>query len=331
MMKSDSDGDREKKISGNSQFVWRWNSCHRNSPKMNPNFCILFPVLPHSRFPSSKLGDIDEKQCNRINSDNCNLLPESQNCSRGIGLYVQCKAAADNVELEYFFKIIQKINASRALEVKLFGQRQFSQKTFDPIKDVLIILIISNFEDFTFSSLQDLQLPFLTHLGVSKSENVEIRNGDLLVFPKLTMVVLFRVTVKRIEENAFSTLTLLRQLVLDGGYDKVKPFTEEQKSHLQLLHCSCEYDWLRTLLKNNPAFIAPRLAGQVHTFGGILSNAFTLRETFLPVDCTSEDLRGDVHQTEFSVNVPQCVWSFAVICSWTALLTKIEDWKYSLV
>ena len=92
------------------------------------------------------------------------------------------------------------------------------------------------------------------------------------------------------------------QATFDTGFDTDHPLSKAQLDHLRLLHCDCQYEWLRAFLRKYPYLIEPRRAGEVHRFGGIISDAFKLRDIFVPVDCAKPGLVGDETQTEFSIN-----------------------------
>ena len=45
--------------------------------------------------------------------------------------------------------------------------------------------------------------------------------------------------------------------------------TSAQKEHLRLLHCDCQYKWLRVYLKKNPDLIAEEQKGEILDVGGL--------------------------------------------------------------
>ncbi|OWA54487.1 hypothetical protein BV898_18888, partial [Hypsibius exemplaris] len=92
-------------------------------------------------------------------------------------------------------------------------------------------------------------------------------------------------------------------VTFDTGYRANRPMTKAVREHLRLLHCDCSYDWLRVFLKKNPQLIAAKRVGEVHRFGGILSNSFKQRDIYVPVDCLKASLLGAPDQTEFTINV----------------------------
>jgi hypothetical protein len=252
--------------------------------------------------PVFLMNPITPKQCLALNTKNCRILPASKNCMKGFGLITSCSAEAINIEIQFFFTKIQRLNASRGLEVTLHGERTFSQKIFSPVVDILVILTVADFPNFKMSNLRTLELPIITHLGVDSCSNIVIQKDDLFPFPLLSMFVMSKSTVKSIEEGAFDSLPHLQQLCIDTGFKTNKALPAAVKDHLRLLHCDCNYQWFRAFLKKHPHLTAAKAVGEVHSFGGILSHAFTKRQIVIPVDCAKPDLIGDYSQTEFSIN-----------------------------
>lgn len=219
-----------------------------------------------------------------------------------MGLIASCSASAMDVEIQFFFSKIQRLNASRALEVTIRGERDFMQDTFAPVADILINLIIADYSDFRVSSLRSLELPIITHIGLLNCTNVIITQDDLLFFPKLTMFVMAKSTVTDIENGAFDSLLYLKQLAFDIGYKTDKPLPAAVQKHLRLLHCDCRYGWLRNFLKKHPQLMSSTSVGQIHRFGGILSHAFKSHDLYIPVDCSKPSLIGEDSQNDFSIN-----------------------------
>jgi hypothetical protein len=207
-----------------------------------------------------------------------------------------------NVEIQFFFSKIGRLNASRGLEVTIYGKRTFTQETFASVADILIILTIADYNDFKLSYLRTLELPIITHIGLVNCSNIVIEQDDLLFFPRLTMFIMAKSTAMTIGDGAFDSLLHLQQVTFETGYKTNKNLPAAVKEHLRLLHCDCKYEWLRAFLKKYPHLIAPKRLAEVHSFGGILSHAFTLRQIFIPVDCAEPNLVGEDSQTEFAIN-----------------------------
>ncbi|GAV06148.1 hypothetical protein RvY_16179 [Ramazzottius varieornatus] len=258
-------------------------------------------LLKHAQF---QIRDIDRRQCSSVNTANCRVMPGSKNCKRGFGLITQCEAAADNLEVGQFLTNIGRLNASRGMEFTIKGRRTFSNDDFAPAADVIIILIIADFDGLAMSMLRSLNLPAITHIGLSNCRNVVIGQDDFLFFPRLTMLVLYNSTVARIEQGAYESLPLLQQVAFDGGIPLDGTMTVEQRDYLWLLHCDCQYKWLRKFLDKNRNLITAKQAGEVHAFGGIMSHSATIRQMYAPVDCARKDLIGELTQIPFTVNDP---------------------------
>ena len=80
--------------------------------------------------------------------------------------------------------------------------------------------------------------------------------------------------------------------------------TSAQKKHLRLLHCDCQYKWLRVYLVKNPKLIAEKKSKEVFAIGGFSSGGTTIRELYAPIDCNKNDLIGEMSQIPFSINDP---------------------------
>lgn len=164
-----------------------------------------------------RMDPVTPQQCLALNTENCLISPASRNCSAGNGFIATCSADASNIEVEYFFTKLQRLNAGRALEVTVRGVREFVNRTFAPVADILIILIVADYPDFALSSLRALELPVITHIQLSNCANLVVKQDDLLYFPRLTMFILAKSTVRQIEEGAFDSLKGLQQVSFDSG------------------------------------------------------------------------------------------------------------------
>ncbi|OWA50927.1 putative Zinc metalloproteinase nas-7 [Hypsibius exemplaris] len=253
------------------------------TPDLPDNIPITTPtaaVAAMFHHPTFLMNRVTPEKCLGVNTENCRIGKESKNCADGLGLIATCTADASNIEIQYFFTKIQRLNASRGLEVTIHGKREFKQNIFEPVADILIILIVADYPDFSLSALA----------------NWSCR-------PSPTSACQTASTVKEIEQGAFESLQFLKQVTLDTGYRADRPMTKAMLEHLRLLHCDCSYDWLRVFLKKNPQLIAAKRVGEVHRFGGILSNSFKQRNIYVPVDCSKTNLLGAPDQTEFSINL----------------------------
>ncbi|OWA54085.1 hypothetical protein BV898_18504 [Hypsibius exemplaris] len=184
------------------------------TPDRSDNISITTPsaaVAAMFHHPTFLMNRVTPEKCLGVNTENCRIGKESNNCADGLGLIATCTADASNIEIQYFFTKIQRLNASRGLEVTINGKREFKQNVFEPVADILIVLIVADYPDFSLSALRELELPIITHIGLSNCSNVVIRTDDLLFYPRLTMFILAKSTVKEIEEGAFESLQFLKQ------------------------------------------------------------------------------------------------------------------------
>ena len=242
--------------------------------------------------------------CSSANTENCKVTGGRHTCSPGEGVTAECSTAADNQEIQKFLENARDLNASLAIALSVSGERTFSHSTYAPVEDTLFSLDIADFDDFDMSLIRSLRLPVITHMGLRNCANVVIGRDDFWFFPRMTRLVMDNCTVDRIEQGAFNMLPLLRQISLDGGIPLNKKMSSAQKEQLRLLHCDCQYRWLRVYLEKNPNLIAEKQRGEVFTFSGTESNGATIRDVFAPVDCSKDDLIGEMSQIAFSVNDP---------------------------
>ena len=274
-------------------------------------FCLLkymdLPVSIALYFQKPSRGtfsmkDITPDQCSGLTTPNCRISKETKTCRRGSGLFAECDASAENQEVREFLSKIAQLNAGRGLKFTVKGPRAFPNDAYAQVADILIIIIVADFDDFDLSMLRSLELPILTHIGITNSRNVVIGKDDFLPFPSLTMFVLTKSTVAKLDQGALESLAHLQQALFDTGIPIDKSMTLEQRDHLKLLHCDCEHAWLRKWLKAKPQLIAAKSPGEVHSFGGILSNGFFIRQIYAPIDCASTNLIGEITQVPFSIN-----------------------------
>ena len=250
------------------------------------------------------MNDVSLEDCLNVDTPNCFIARESNNCSPGKGLIALCHAAADNQEVQHFLENIRNLNASRAMELTVRGRRTFSDATYAPVVEVLVSLHIEDYDDFKMSMIRSLGSPTITHIGLRNCTKVVIRRNDLWFFSRLAKLELVDSAVARIEDGAFNLLPLLGQLSLDGRIPLIKKMTSVQKEHLRLLHCDCQYKWLRVYFEQNPHLIAEKRSGEVFDLGGIQSAAVNIRDVYAPIDCNKNSLIGETSQTLFSVNDP---------------------------
>ena len=251
-----------------------------------------------------QMRDISPQDCSGVRTTNCYIGSESNNCSPGRGLFARCDAAADNQEVQHFLENIRDLNASRALSLVVEGRRTFTEATYAPVADILIGLNIFDYEYFDMSMIRSLRLPILTQIALYNCANVMIGRNDFGFFSRLTSLMMINSTVARIEQGAFDTLPLLREIFFDNSIPLNTKMTSAQKEHLRLLHCDCQYKWLRVYLVKNQKLIVEKQDKEVYDLGGLSSISKTIRDLYAPIDCNKNDLIGKMSQLPFSINDP---------------------------
>ncbi|XP_055340482.1 uncharacterized protein LOC129589668 [Paramacrobiotus metropolitanus] len=121
--------------------------------------------------------------------------------------------------------------------------------------------------------------------------NQEIRKADFQFNSKLKRLVFHATTIASIERNAFDALAELEIFQLEEWWKPreqiVKAKREaEVRRHLQLLHCDCQYQWLRNWL--NAKSLLANTKSLVNTFPEDRESV-TVGEMYIPINCRSID------------------------------------------
>ena len=247
------------------------------------------------------MRNISRLDCDDANTGYCYIR---DNCAPGKALVAVCNEPADGEEVRNFLKKIGALNASQPLWLSVSAQQTFYLETYAPVADMLVSLTIAWTDDFNMSMIHALRLPILTQIKIRYCTNVVIERKDFRFFARLTSLWIEDSTVARIEQGAFDVLPLLRQISFDKGIPLSTTMTSAQKEHLRLLHCDCRYKWLREYLAQNPNLIAGKKDEDVLNIGGIHASRATIRDLYAPIDCSKDDLIGEMWQIPFSVNDP---------------------------
>ncbi|XP_055349487.1 uncharacterized protein LOC129596277 [Paramacrobiotus metropolitanus] len=114
------------------------------------------------------------------------------------------------------------------------------------------------------SHLQNWRLPNLCWLELLECSGVILSIASLSGFPRLRGFVMTQSSVIFIERNVFEHLTELKFIGLDIGIET--PMTEDQLAHIEMLHQSADYAWLRTFLEQNPLLTMNKQPGDVFSY-----------------------------------------------------------------
>ncbi|OQV17200.1 hypothetical protein BV898_08693 [Hypsibius exemplaris] len=221
---------------------------------MNP---LLEQVLQRSAAqpqPNFTFNAISAEDCVALNTDNCQIRTEEQfsnNCAPREPLFTNCSSSAGEFETKYFLLKVGSLRASRGMRFDLYGKRRFTKQMFDPVADILVSLYISEFPQFsvTLFASASIKLTTLQKLEFWKCQGIVIQRDDFLPFPSLRVLSFTGgSTIASIEENAFDSLLYLRHITFEG-FDTSSELSSGLRSHLNLLHCSVEYKWLRDWLQ----------------------------------------------------------------------------------
>ncbi|OQV19893.1 hypothetical protein BV898_06161 [Hypsibius exemplaris] len=228
-------------------------------------------------------GDFPSGPMTDPSTENCELEACGFGCSSKSYTAV-CHELATDEEIEKFFSNLMLFKGNLPLTVSLEGKRKYKAKTFAPVKDNLVHLVIAKHDGFSFKMLKGLTLPTLLALTVQESHNVTLGSGELTSFSRLREVAFVKTTVWSIAKKSFEVLTDLQLLALDGGYQP--PFTQEERDHLLRLHCDCKNAWIRAYLVKHPLVIQPKARGEIYKVGMLWSEAVEKELIFYPVNCT---------------------------------------------
>ncbi|OQV17204.1 hypothetical protein BV898_08697 [Hypsibius exemplaris] len=272
---------------------------------MNP---LLEQVLQRSAAqskPKFSFNAISAEDCVALNTDNCQVMTEEQysnNCAPRQPLHTNCSSSAGEFETNYFLLKVGSLRASRGMYFQIHGKRRFTKQMFDPVADILVSLTISEFPQFsvTLFASASIKLTTLQQLNFWRCQGIVIQRDDFLPFPSLRYLSFGGgSTIASIEENAFDSLLYLRHITFEG-FETSSELSSGLRSHLNLLHCSVEYKWLRNWLQQRSYLISPKKSEEVFDIGGLVNRKLTKADIFIPVDCASSKLIADNKDGPFS-------------------------------
>ncbi|XP_055343680.1 uncharacterized protein LOC129591859 [Paramacrobiotus metropolitanus] len=254
--------------------------------------------------PVIQIDDISATECRSLNSRNCDVSSQSNDCKDSI-LHIACGISATNDEIQGVFRKFATLRKSRPLTIEMQGNRVLTEHLFESVRNYVIELTVGYHNGITGNILKNLNLPHLLGLGFWQCQNINIPDDALYSYKNLRMLEFGDSTVDFMSQTAISSLPNLKLLALE--YDVEPPFRLSQAKYIWKLHCSCDYQWLRDILIDKPFLIAEKQWGEIHQYGNRGSIPYTKKSIFIPVDCARSTERAIYYNAvgTFSTNV-QC-------------------------
>ncbi|XP_055336935.1 uncharacterized protein LOC129587224 isoform X2 [Paramacrobiotus metropolitanus] len=178
---------------------------------------------------------------------------------------------------------------------------------FALIKDKIVSLWISTCTtDSVTSRLKRNNFTNLIEFGVHNCSRQRVLRNDFAGNRLLRRIVFHATSIAFLERDTFAELNNLQVLQLEEWWlPRIhgKPRKEEVIHQAILVHCSCEYQWLRDWLTRKPELTGAKNANAVYPG----SRELKVGEIYLSVDCTNPRLTvrnwANGHVTSASYNL----------------------------